>query len=221
MSVRRKIVRQFVMNAMGIVQSICRNPAPVLHAQLGARQGGDGNTGCASVQQCLSAGSRRGAGGHNVVNQQDVAALDLPRLSHAKSASKVDASLVGRQQSLWRGLAMSDKRSGRELERPTRVRSAQRLESRCSKQARLVEPPLALAARMQRYRNDEHRRRSFGGHRSDRRRQHLAQRSAHGQDAAVLESVDGQAQLVAVGGEGNNAREGRQCEAANSTNRIR
>lgn len=124
-------------------------------AKLRAGQSCDANRCGACIHKSLAAGARGGAGGENVVNEQDVAIPNGGRIDDKKSATQILAALAGSQSGLTLGSPLPHERGWRQLEPPLGMRLAQNADGLDCEVARLVKAALGLAKAMERHRHDQ------------------------------------------------------------------
>ncbi len=180
----------------------------------GAGERGNPDGAGAGVQQGFRRGACGGAGGEDVVDQQEIFAGDRGRIGDAKRSAKVEAALAGCESSLTLGGALSQQCLRGKGQLPGGVSPAQRNQCFCGKQTGLVKAATAIFGAMKGNRYDKQFCRSLVCQLRDSVGEQASERARNGPEFVVFEGVDGVAHATVVGGAGNGALEGRRRQAA-------
>src|SRR5205809_6254446 len=106
---------------------------------------------CSGAQENASALTRSGAGGHNVIHQQDGLSLNALRLTHSERSAQVKTALMTRQASLRRRIADAHQRTRIQFDARRTLAAHKSYRNRL----RLVETTVPALALGQRHRNHQ------------------------------------------------------------------
>ena len=159
-------------------------------------------------------GACGGAGGEDVVDEQDVSSLHRGWIGDLEGATNILATLTGREAGLALGGAEPHECGRREGEMPGGMRFVERVEGVPRQDTGLVEAALAVLGAMQRHGYDEQLCGRIGSKLGNAGSKQFAEPAGSRMNAVVLERVDGGAHAAVVRAEGNSALERRRREAA-------
>lgn len=157
----------------------------------GSGQGGHPHRPCSSAEQGLRSCPGGGAGGEDIVNEQNVPASNSVPVCNLKGASEVDAAGVRREASLTFSGALTEQGLGGQGELPLRVRFTKPLKRVFCQCPSLIEAALGLFGAMEGYGNHEHFCRSVLRELRDRLGKHASQAARGRVQPVVFQCVDG------------------------------
>jgi hypothetical protein len=187
---------------------------------LRAGDGGYAHGGGAGFNEHLRAGAGGGAGGVDVVYEQDVAAADGLSVGDKKSAAQILAALARSQPRLAFGGSLTHKATGRHLEDSLRMRASKMADRFCREGAGLVEAALTHAAGMQGHGDDKQVRGRTGLEELlDGGGQARSENFGDRRNAVVFKGVDGAAHCAVIDAVADGGDKGRRREATGAAER--
>lgn len=180
-------------------------------------QGGYKDSGCPSLFERLRGRAGRGAGGENVVDEENVFPADESRIGDLECAANIEPALPRGKPRLRLGGSNSHERTRSKSQVPMGMGFAKRPDGTERQGASLVESAFLVLGTMQRYGDDQKIDRTWGDYLFNCRGKHSAESPRGWVDTRIFKRVNRFAHATLVGCECRGAQEWRWGEAARTT----
>lgn len=172
---------------------------------------------CASAPENQCRGAHGGAGGYDVIDEQDVLVRNRRRIRDMERAAHVQPALAGRQAGLAFSGALAHERARGQSQVPCRMTDGKRIQGIAGQGTRLIEAAFGVFGAMKGHRNDKHLRWRLARELSDGLGEHAAQSPRGWVKTVVFEGMDSRFHTAFIQTVRHGADERRRREAASAT----